>query len=979
MRTRYAEPLASPTPGTSPVGLELRIHGVHGTTPEAMLGVPSVVQVAGDGLTGVFRPADGKVPYRDLSNGPVVEAYTWGALTSGVGGAFGWLKRALWLLLLPFSLANLAYWARLELGREGGRARYGVVAVRLSSLLLTVFFLLTACLVCVNLFAWQCYRAGIPACPTLPGWFSGMAQLTPGRRLAIGVLGPTAVVGLLYVLSGTSLARYEATKDPSGDLMEKDRGAPILRHPELWRGTRRTTALRNVHIAAALATIALFVATHSWFTRHTDTPTNLVGVVGLLAATELVVAAALVVVPLAGDVEVPADEGLPGIVPSQVLMGAAAATVLLLEILLVVQPANAYAQFRDYYGDNASMIAIFVLLTILHLSLFTSERLQHRWSQVAVPLWFGLVIGGGTLFGFRFFHQLDRHGNRVLPAWTAWTVVAVLAASFLVLVLWHFRGTRARTTSSAWNGAGSSVLLASAAWIGLLFTTTVVTGVANYLNGDQSVAQLRTSTQAPRDYRPRLDDLTAAGATRLDPAAEKDLRRGRPIRHGTVTVDAAYVTASSGQPALFQLDDRTLEDVVLRLPDRTVQSPTRAYTVHSRKLRIVGPVQLVVTDARHTALVLPSVLMWAPIAQSLWLVLAALVLLGCWWVFRRHVAGPIRRQPASYFQGRHVPGRTEPLEVPVADRPGVRKARINAAFGHRAEQLLNYTGAVTAPLALALVGVGAAGLDLPTKRFPWLVPVSATAMYVILGASAGLVAVGAKLRESEGWRKTIGVIWDLVTFWPRAAHPLSPPCYTERVVPEVLTRLDWARRLHGQVLVSAHSQGSTIAVAALMRTTDLDGVRLITYGSQLRALYGRVFPRVFGPDDVGYLPTTGPITLRHPAPDLPPGVPPRAPAGAPAVPAGSLRDRIGVGSWVNVFRRGDPIGFRVFSDTFDDDHDRVALEVPQGEYGDPGPTILGHSGYQHSPEYRAAVGEWTGEPFVGPPETIAGVTPLPKR
>jgi hypothetical protein len=266
-------------------------------------------------------------------------------------------------------------------------------------------------------------------------------------------------------------------------------------------------------------------------------------------------------------------------------------------------------------------------------------------------------------------------------------------------------------------------------------------------------------------------------------------------------------------------------------------------------------------------------------------------------------------------------------------------------------------------------------------------------MYAILGASAGLVALGAKLRESEGWRKTIGVIWDLVTFWPRAAHPLSPPCYAERVVPEVLTRLEWARGKHQQIVVSAHSQGSTIAVAALMRLTDLDGVRLITYGSQLRALYGRVFPRVFGPSDLGYEPTTGPIGLRDPAPDVaapatgssaaagspaPAGSPPAA-GGPPPVADGSLRDRIGLRNWVNVFRRGDPIGFRVFSDAFDDEYDRVALEVPQKAYGDPGPTVLGHSGYQHSPEYRAAVGEWTQEPFVLPPATIAAVTPLPQR
>ena len=383
-------------------------------------------------------------------------------------------------------------------------------------------------------------------------------------------------------------------------------------------------------------------------------------------------------------------------------------------------------------------------------------------------------------------------------------------------------------------------------------------------------------------------------------------------------------------------------------------------------------------EPRHTTLVLPSVLMWAPIALLLWLVLAAVVLAGCWLLFRVFVASAIRGQGSAYFWGRFVPGQTIRLQVPQPDRPAVLKARVNAALGHRAEQLLNLTGAVTAPIALALVAVGAAGIDLPTTKFPWLVPVSATAMYVVLAASGGLIALGAKLRDSEGWRKAIGVIWDLVTFWPRAAHPLSPPCYAERVVPEVLTRLEWARGLQHQVLVSAHSQGSTIAVAALMRTTDLDGVRLVTYGSQLRALYGRVFPRVFGPSDVGYEPTTGPIRLTAPAPDLPSGA--HAPTGRPADPAtGSLRDRIGVDHWINLFRRADPIGFRVFSDVFDDEFDRVALEVPQKAYGDPGPTILGHSEYQHSPEYRAAVREWTDEPFIGPPATIPEVEPLPER
>src|SRR5215211_6029513 len=75
---------------------ELRVHGVGGTTPESLLGDLAPQQISGDQIAGFYRTAEGQKRH--------VEAYSWGGLTSRSG------TRVLWLLLLPFMLANLAGW-----------------------------------------------------------------------------------------------------------------------------------------------------------------------------------------------------------------------------------------------------------------------------------------------------------------------------------------------------------------------------------------------------------------------------------------------------------------------------------------------------------------------------------------------------------------------------------------------------------------------------------------------------------------------------------------------------------------------------------------------------------------------------------------------------------------------------------------------------------------------------------------------------
>src|ERR1700744_446810 len=87
---------------------ELRVHGVGGTPPAALLGGLAPEQVSGDAVAGFYRSSDHHASEQDRAAGKDVdrnvEGYSWGGLTSRSK------TRVLWLALLPFLLANLAGW-----------------------------------------------------------------------------------------------------------------------------------------------------------------------------------------------------------------------------------------------------------------------------------------------------------------------------------------------------------------------------------------------------------------------------------------------------------------------------------------------------------------------------------------------------------------------------------------------------------------------------------------------------------------------------------------------------------------------------------------------------------------------------------------------------------------------------------------------------------------------------------------------------
>src|SRR4051794_25053078 len=263
-------------PEESGTALELLVHGVGGTTPEKMLDDPRTVRITGDDIAAVFRRADdvdAEKGQRDGRTGPVPEAYVWCNLTSGNG------TRALWLLLLPFMVVNLAHWMRpTARGRKRTVRLYGLL-VRLTGLTLTVLLVAAACEVALDLTAWQC--AGTPACAEGHAWLGFLSPEVsgdgwwsqPGRRLALASLVPAALTGLLWYLSHRTWSAYESQKpmnrgaEPDNDAIT-DRTA--LGRPGFWYGRRLVARLRAAHTAAGFLTVAAAVGTSP--ARHDRAP-----------------------------------------------------------------------------------------------------------------------------------------------------------------------------------------------------------------------------------------------------------------------------------------------------------------------------------------------------------------------------------------------------------------------------------------------------------------------------------------------------------------------------------------------------------------------------------------------------------------------------------------------------------------------------------------------------------------------------------
>lgn len=198
---------------------------------------------------------------------------------------------------------------------------------------------------------------------------------------------------------------------------------------------------------------------------------------------------------------------------------------------------------------------------------------------------------------------------------------------------------------------------------------------------------------------------------------------------------------------------------------------------------------------------------------------------------------------------------------------------LNARFGDR-----------PAPEALKLPEIGPFPLEGIATWVLTLVPI------------AGVVVLRQAI-TSPTFRRSICSAWDVATFFPRAFHPLAPPSYAERAVPELTTRVRGLLARGNAVMLAGHSQGAVLTVAAVAQLGPLSPDRrarfsVITYGNPVVNLYQRWFPTYFDRDSVG------------------------------TITAYSSR-------WVNFFRYTDPVGRELFRQ-YRRDGAPPPTEVPDG-------------------------------------------------
>jgi hypothetical protein len=973
--------------------LELRIHGVNNTKPDAMLGSDpnDIEKTAGDVLGSFWRPTANGRAKAGIRDDVEREAYSWGEMArsslggnSSIGKVVGGLARVGWALLLPFGLVNVAYWTRkFDDGPETqddcrpssretpwwkgefGWTGRGAPLLRIAGLLITLLMAVTASVIALDLVAVQCFVGQTKVCTALPSFVDFLAGFGQARRLAVLSLVPVGLIAGLLVLSAVTRARYEQPepKKPAGgpevEAATAKQTWPMLAVEGFWSHRKITMVTARLHVAATATLVSMVTATHILF-----------GFGGSCAAVNDAMNHGVKASTFREQCWAQVQASPRAWWELGVLLAGVAVSVLVLWSIVKrsdyaadVRPSAERAalsknkQWADRgdadnrWSDWVPLIAAIILFcaqgailaTIDHTQEPTIRYLVGTSATPAILLTALLAIGLSALvwrltIDTNFLHLpivfvVSVVALSVYMALTDTSIERGIASGAIVALLIVLIYARARyvrkqkgqgdrtpngdlaAKCQAWNGSAPGVFLLLAVLMAMLLSSAVATAAGNWLNGANTAASLADNTQP----------------VRVEP------------------VFCKYLCSTELQP-----------------PNLEVPLPYMWFGAMCLPILVTLIVGAVIAVGKS--------LRWSGIEPA-------------------DGAREPGQDEERAAEGTGEPSPTAGLGTAAGKGTQVRASALQtrkiAAIAHRAERfvtLLVVSGTVG---MIASIGVSAWGLR-PTYKGnvdrAWYIDAQQLALDIgmLLLAGGGLLVIGLAVGGSMiGGARPLGLAWDLMCFLPRAGHPLAPPCYAERAVPELSERCRaWlsgddsttekasgaeAHRVEERhVVLSAHSLGSVLAVAVLLspRTGDADKSRiaLLTYGSQLRAYFSRIFPELLGPSVLGIQPCdSSSLTTNDPwaneirahgepitaLPDkslfrLDPKSVMRTVSGDAATPR-----------WRNLWRRTDYLGFPIMGYPFNP-IDQITSEVVNVDYL---AEVQTHGNYPKTIEYGDAFAE----------------------
>jgi hypothetical protein len=444
--------------------VELRLHGVGGTSPEDLLGDLAPQCVAGDRIAGFYRTADQPANGESARH---IEAYSWGGLTSRSA------SRVLWVLMLPFALANLAGWmCTPDLLARKNRFRLHRFAVRFAGLVMTVNVVVLLVMAGSDLIGYQCVqsascRKAVPVVPLLTKWFFADH---PARTVVAGSLLPIAALLLVYLLSRLSSRRYEGVHAPMSAALDAGEAAipdvaprchssaarPTvgLADRNFWNGFESASRLSILHLATGLAAVALVV---SWITHHTlaphDTDWSYIGAAVLAALTILAT-----VVSLALDT---CRAAWTHTMLASSIASLVCATVDAWTIGANAKPPAVLSGMRLTANCMYGIVVAAILLTALAVAIGRGRKPKSFWwpaPTIVLALAFGIVNAVGALIVIRIGSWVgapqvedpsasdhrNRHLYGAIGSVSAWAFLAAIGAvicyAIVVWAIWWRKG-----------------------------------------------------------------------------------------------------------------------------------------------------------------------------------------------------------------------------------------------------------------------------------------------------------------------------------------------------------------------------------------------------------------------------------------------------------------------------------------------------------------------------------------------------------